>query len=360
MEACASRPVLGFRTGGRTHNHILALGNVLPLAEKRSGQFSLHIPAVLEAPLVHFHTHALHHRFCIATRNATLTLGFNSALFLSEPAALSGVFFSEAPTHVPKLAAFAALFEAPRDPLRRLVEERRRLVCGGDAACDYSAAHLRRLEGHCERTISRGCNATARHAAGLLPPPRVDILRAIADVRGAPPAVAQARLTALEAEVEREHEARKLAWAEGAPGGASTCLDTWAGACGMRSPHVRASLRRGGCPAPLYLADDRQHPPDSRRLVTEFGALACYGSLDHKQNSRKPLPPALRQQWSDLVVALRARSAATANCTGGSAQLALLADLLMLTGARCRLPNPASSMDHVARYIAEARARPQT
>ena len=51
MEPCASRPVLGFRTGGRTHNHILALGNVLPLAEKRSGQFSLHIPAVLEAPL---------------------------------------------------------------------------------------------------------------------------------------------------------------------------------------------------------------------------------------------------------------------------------------------------------------------
>ena len=65
MELCASRPVLGFRTGGRTHNHILALGNVLPLAEKRSGQFSLHIPAVLEAPLAHFHTHALHHRFCI-------------------------------------------------------------------------------------------------------------------------------------------------------------------------------------------------------------------------------------------------------------------------------------------------------
>ena len=163
MELCASRPVLGFRTGGRTHNHILALGNVLPLADQRRGHFALHIPAVLEAPLAHFHTHALH-----------------------------------------------------------------------------------------------------------------------------------------------------------------------------------------------------QHPPDSRRLVTEFGALACYGSLDHKQNSRKPLPPALRQQWSDLVVALRARSAAAANCTGGSAQLALLADLLMLAGARCRLPNPASSMDHVARYIAEARARPQS
>ena len=92
MELCASRPVLGFRTGGRTHNHILALGNVLPLAEKRSGQFSLQIPAVLEAPLAHFHTHALHHRFCIATRNATLTLGFNSALFLSETLALGGVF----------------------------------------------------------------------------------------------------------------------------------------------------------------------------------------------------------------------------------------------------------------------------
>ena len=60
------------------------------------------------------------------------------------------------------------------------------------------------------------------------------------------------------------------------------------------------------------------------------------------------------------MVALRARSPAAANCTGGSAQLALLADLLMLAGARCRLPNPASSMDHVARYIAEARARPQT
>ena len=59
------------------------------------------------------------------------------------------------------------------------------------------------------------------------------------------------------------------------------------------------------------------------------------------------------------MVALRARSAAAANCTGGSAQLALLADLLMLAGARCRLPNPASSMDHVARYIAEARTRPK-
>ena len=57
MELCASRPVLGFRTGGRTHNHILALGNVLPLAEKRGGSFTLQIPNVLEAPLAHFHTY---------------------------------------------------------------------------------------------------------------------------------------------------------------------------------------------------------------------------------------------------------------------------------------------------------------
>ena len=119
-----------------------------------------------------------------------------------------------------RAAAFAALLGAPGAALRATLRMQRRLLCGGDALCDYSALHLRNMEGECKRRAGTCANQSAHSA-------------------------------------EQCAERRE--------------------ACEMTPDFVTRELRRRGtfgCDArPLYLADDHQRRSSTMLLRTAFPRL---------------------------------------------------------------------------------------